>query len=201
MTVISVTHDFEFPENGTWAFSLRFCAGQHDLTYDPGTGTFVSRKTHKLVAGDRVVLVIKSGDALPEGFDENQPYWVLADGLTTLRYKLSEAQNGDPISPPAAGDAEIISAKCIDISNDVLDADIASLVQTEDDTEQRVGTFDVSKTDPLTGLARFRRAPDATPVIAAGRYQYDVSRTTPDDDRYYYLGGTITVSKTVSRND
>ena len=83
----------------------------------------------------------------------------------------------------------------INLSGYTIDGDIASRV-----TGSGVASFTPTITNAASGIFQLELAPATTSGIEVGVYDYDVSATEADGDRYYWLKGTCTVSGTVSRN-
>lgn len=83
----------------------------------------------------------------------------------------------------------------INLSGYTVDSDIVSKVSGE-----QVATFIPTITNAASGIFQLELQPATTSGIEVGLYDYDVSVTEADGDRYYWLKGTCTVSGTVSRN-
>lgn len=83
----------------------------------------------------------------------------------------------------------------VNLSGYTIDSDIASRLSNE-----QVATFVPTIIDAASGVFQLALAPAVTSGIEVGAYNYDVSVTQGDGDRYYWLKGTATVSGTVSRN-
>lgn len=51
-----------------------------------------------------------------------------------------------------------------------------------------------------SGIVDLSLLPEQTADFTVGEYKYDVSATSPNGERYYWLQGNVTVSGTCSRN-
>lgn len=195
MTIKPARLNLDFSQNATWEFSIRFCAGARDVTADPQTGIFTSEEPHYLTANKVVVFASKGGGPPPVGLYFNQPYHVIASGLTANTFSVSLAQGGPPVALTTSDDGNLVVAAVMDVTDDILDADIVAPL-----TGQQVGTFVPTKTDAVNGLVKFRLPPTESVSIEPGKYHYDVSITTAAGDRYYYVQGDINAGITYSRN-
>lgn len=197
MTVNPAVCNHTFYQNATWEFYARFCTGAKATTYDPATGLFTTVDTHGRSVNDPVILT-KNQDtnaALPLGFTENTVYYVVADGLTTNSFKLSDTLAGVPIAPTGTDPIELVSSDPLNLSGYILDADIATSIDGA-----IVASFSYTYVDANTGYVRFFLPAATSGTLETGTYQYDVSLTDGSGERYYYMQGTITNKKTVSRN-
>lgn len=84
----------------------------------------------------------------------------------------------------------------INISGYLFDADICYI----DDNKEIITSFSPSIVSAVSGIANLTLSPSQTADFTPGLYSYDVSATTPNGERYYWLKGSVTVSGTCSRN-
>lgn len=198
MSVLPAIHNLTFYQNATWEFYARFCSGALVTTYDPATGLFRTLQPHGRTAGQPVVLVLSTpspGAVLPPGFQANWPYFVLADGFTDTSFKLGATAGEVALAPATGGQGEMLSAVALDLTGAVVDCDVVGTLSGE-----QLTTFTPSPVAGQPGLIRFRVEAGSTGAIEAGRHKYDVSITTTDGTRLYYLSGTLDVQPTASRN-
>jgi hypothetical protein len=85
-------------------------------------------------------------------------------------------------------------AQPVSLSGYTIDSDVKQGL-----TGVQVGTFSASIVDSVNGQFQLAMTPAVSSGIEAGRYNYDVSLTQPNGDRYYWLSGIATVSSTYSR--
>jgi hypothetical protein len=84
----------------------------------------------------------------------------------------------------------------INISGYLFDADICYCC----DDQGIITSFSPSIVSAVSGIADLTLSPAQTADFTPGSYSYDVSATTPNGERYYWLKGNVTVSGTCSRN-
>jgi len=82
----------------------------------------------------------------------------------------------------------------LDITDYVLDADIQ-----DQSTLATVGTWTLSITDAVNGVATMSLTPAETLALPLGTHNWDLSLTSSVGTRYYWLKGTVDVYETVSR--
>lgn len=92
----------------------------------------------------------------------------------------------------------------INLTGYTIDADICNCVPEAGGTacadSRPIETFTTEILTPASGLCQIELEPVKTARLAVGTYKYDVSATSPDGERYYWLKGNVTVSGTCSRN-
>lgn len=196
MTVSPATCNHTFYQNTTWEFFLRICVEAKDTSYSPTTGLFSTKAAHGHVADDPVVLT-KSDPriALPEGFEENTVYYVVAAGLTTTSFALAATIGGSAIAPSGTLPIALLSSVPLNLTGLTVDSDIKSNI-----TGLQVATFNHTVMNTAEGHIRFYLSASTTADLPCGTYSYDVSLTDPSSERDYYLRGTIDNQKTISRN-
>jgi hypothetical protein len=97
----------------------------------------------------------------------------------TSRLQLTVTQSGAPMN----------------LSGYTIDSDLCSIADGG-----QVASFVPTIVNAASGIVQLLLPPATTSGIEAGRYNYDVSATQGNGDRYYWLQGVITVSHTCSRN-
>ena len=97
---------------------------------------------------------------------------------STFKMRLNAASSGTPIN----------------ISGYTFDADICYVNGVQ------MGTFSPTIVSAVSGIVDLELTPAQTADFTEGTYKYDVSATSPDGERYYWLKGSLTVSGTCSRN-
>jgi hypothetical protein len=83
----------------------------------------------------------------------------------------------------------------VNLSGYTIDSDICGRT-----THQEVATFIPTILNAASGEVELLLPPATTSGIEPGQYNYDVSATSNDGDRYYWLKGGVTVERTCSRN-
>lgn len=83
----------------------------------------------------------------------------------------------------------------INLSGYTIDSDIVSTIDRE-----QVATFACTVTNAASGIFELFMSPAVSSGIEAGQYDYDISATEGNGDRYYWVKGKATVESTASRN-
>jgi len=83
----------------------------------------------------------------------------------------------------------------INISGYTIDGDICYA-----NSHEIITSFSPSIVSAASGIFDLMLSPSQTVDFTEGQYKYDVSLTSPGDERYYWLKGFVTVSGTCSRN-
>ena len=195
--IYPASYDTIILQNSTWRASLRATENRQTLTsvaVVSGAATF-NKSCHSLLAGDKVVFTTDSGATVPCGLSLNTVYFVIASGLTGDAFKVSATLSGSEISPSGTASGQYYAASPVNLSGYTIDADITGISDNA-----QVATFVCTSPTPEDGEVLMTLAPSVSSGIAEGRYNYDVSFTAGNGDRYYWLTGIATVQRTFSRN-
>lgn len=191
-------YDIRLLQNSTWRMPVRVTQSARTITnmsVSAGAPTFTA-ECHGLALNDKVVITAANGT--PCGLSENTIYHVISGGLTTSEFRLSATSGGSSISLTATADGNypvsFTVAKPLDITGYTIDADIR-----ETDTLTQIATFSISLTSAPNGSFELSLSPATTAALAAGIYGYDLYMTSTSGERYYYLRGSVTVERTLSR--
>lgn len=208
--IYPATYDITILQNATWRASFRVTQNRQTLdsvAVSGGTVRF-SLDCHGLSDGDKVVFTIPSVSSdssyislepsptveVPCGLALNNVYYVIASGLTSGVFYVATASGGTAIAATGAASGTFYVAQPVSLSGYVIDSDVKQPL-----TGTQVATFSPSIVDSNNGEFELVMAPAVSSGIDAGRYNYDVSLTQPNGDRYYWLTGIATVSPTYSR--
>ena len=196
--IYPANYDITILQNSTWRAVLRATQErkQLDSVTVSGSAALFDCECHKLVQNDTVVVTAKDSEVgVPCGLDLNTVYYVLSSGLTANQFYVSNTISGSALTIDKDGEGVFYIAKPVSLSGYVIDADLTGII-----TNQEVATFVASGIDVSTGLIELSMAPAVSSGIEAGRYNYDLSLTSPSGERYYWLTGVATVQRTYSRN-
>jgi hypothetical protein len=130
----------------------------------------------------------------PCGLALNTVYYVIASGLTANSFYVAATSGGTAIAATGAASGTFYVAQPVSLSGYTIDSDVRQIL-----TGTQVATFTPSIVDNVNGQFQLVMAPAVSSGIEAGRYNYDVSLTQPNGDRFYWLTGIATVSSTYSR--
>ena len=208
--IYPATYNIAILQNATWRASFRVTQNRQTLdnaTVSGGTVLF-ALDCHGLSAGDKAIFTTPSvsSDSLyvsiepspasetPCGLALNTVYYVIASGLTTNSFHVAATSGGTAISATGAASGTFYVAQPVSISGYTIDSDVRQIL-----TGTQVATFTPSIVDNVNGQFQLAMAPAVSSGIEAGRYNYDVSLTQPNGDRFYWLTGIATVSSTYSR--
>lgn len=196
------TYNITILQNATWKALFRAIQDGRSISsivITDGIPSFTSAD-HKLEEGDKVVFT-GEGEYLPE-LERNVVYYVISSGLTSDAFCVSSALGGSSIqaiSTPAGtiqvADNGLQASNPINLSGYIIDSDIKAVA-----TSSIISTFTATLTDAVNGQFELLMVPEVSVGIEAGSYIYDVSLTSPEGERYYWLTGTVTVARTISRN-
>ena len=154
----------------------------------------ITSACHGLVAGDRIAFAVTNG-RLPCGIQATENYFVLASGLTSSAFKISNTSGGSEIDftiIDAAATYEI--GKVIDLTSYTFDADIRSGFG-----ESLAGSLVCTATSAVAGKLRLSLTAVTTAAFTAGSYVWDLKLKTAGTS-YFYAKGSFTVTATVSRD-
>jgi hypothetical protein len=208
--IYPATYNIAILQNATWRASFRVTQNRQTLdsvTVSGGTVLF-ALDCHGLSAGNKAIFTVPSvsSDSLfvnieqspasevPCGLTLNSVYYVIASGLTANSFYVSTTSGGTAISTAGTASGTFYVAQPVTLSGYVIDSDLKQGL-----TGVQVATFSPAIVDSVNGEFQLVMAPAVSSGIEAGRYNYDVSLTQPDGDRYYWLTGIATVSSTYSR--
>lgn len=185
-------------QNSSWRAVLRATNAAKAVTgmsVSAGVPTFTAA-CHGLQAGDRVVFTSPTGT--PCGLVVNRVYFVISAGLTVSQFRVSATNGGSAlVLTDTADDVYPVAftiAKPIDLTGYVLDSDIR-----DTNTLSQAATFSIAMINAAEGSFELSLTPAATAVLASDVYGYDLYMTSPGGERYYYLRGSATVERTLSR--
>jgi len=178
-----------------------------NVTVSGGTVLF-ALGCHGLTAGNKAIFTVPSvsSDSLyvsiepspnsvtPCGLTLNAVYFVIASGLTSDSFYVATTSGGTAIAATGTASGTFYVAQPVSISGYTIDSDVRQIL-----TSTQVATFSSSIVDSINGQFQLAMAPAVSSGIEVGRYNYDVSLTQPNGDRFYWLTGVATVSSTYSR--
>jgi hypothetical protein len=210
--IYPATLNLRILQNSTFKLALRVLQNVKTATLlevvTANSAPYFELKNHEFVAGTKVVFLpaaqtsasdsasspASSGAALPGGIEANSIYFVHATGLTTNLFTVSATVDGTPITLDEADAQAVCVAQPLNLTDYTVDSDIYGVLSNEE-----ISTFTCSIPTPLDGLVELL-LPAATSVdLEQGTYAYDVSLITPEEERYYWLKGTISLERTYSR--
>jgi hypothetical protein len=208
--IYPATYNIAILQNATWRASFRVTQNRQTLdnvAVSGGTVLF-ALDCHGLSAGDKTIFTVPSVSSdspyislepspdseTPCGLALNAVYYVIASGLTTNSFYVAAASGGTTIAATGAASGTFYVAQPVSLSGYTIDSDIKQGL-----TGAQVATFSSSIVDSANGEFQLTMAPAVSSGIEAGRYNYDVSLTQPNGDRFYWLTGVATVSSTYSR--
>ena len=193
--IYPATYDITILQNSTWKGVFRATQNRQEIASITSSGNvpLFSLPCHGLLAGDTVV--ITGSGSIPCGIALNSPYFVMSSGLTSSAFYLSATASGASIGASGTASGTFYVAKPVNLTSYAIDSDIKELLE-----DVQVGTFTPTITDAVNGAFELVLTPSGSAAIGAGRYQYDVSLTSPTGERYYWLTGAATVQRTYSRN-
>lgn len=203
--IYPASYNITILQNATWKATLR--ATQQRLALDSitvsGGAAFFTGECHKLQADNAVVFTAETDATatppveaiVPCGLELNTVYYVISSGLTNDNFYVASGVSGTAIAIDKAASGTFYVAKPLNLSGYTFDADITGSIDN-----QQVATFVCSGVDLPAGLIEMSMAPTVSSGLETGQYNYDLSLTAPNGDRYYWLTGTATVQRTSSRN-
>jgi hypothetical protein len=191
--IYPATYDITILQNATFKTQVRFTQERKQVGEIQGTFSepVFLVPCHGRSAGDKVVFT----GSVVCGIEENQVYYVLADGLTVNSFKISSSDGGASVAISETEITELYIATPVDLTGYTVDADIKELTGNT-----QVATFICSLPEAANGLAELFLSPSGTVALSSGVYGYDVSLTSGSGERYYWLTGDATVVATYSRN-
>ena len=185
-------------QNSSWRGVFRATSAAKTVTsmaVSAGVPTFTA-DCHGLLSGDRVVFTSPTGT--PCGLAVNTVYYVISGGLTASQFRVSATSGGSALTLTDTVEGvypvAFTVAKPINLTGYVLDSDIRDL-----GTLAQVATFSISLVSAVDGSFEMSLSPATTNGLATGTYGYDLYMTSPGGERYYYLRGSATVERTLSR--
>jgi hypothetical protein len=198
-------------QNSTFELTVRALQNQKAITGFTVTNDnpVFAVPCHRLSAGDKVVIVPQgqSSASLPApnsgtpetpcGLELNKIYFVIAAGLTTNTFTISDTSGGSPITVADTPMGSLMVAKPVDLTGYTADAD---LVNASTGPGLQVSTFTCTLPAAADGLVQISMTPAVTVALATGPNDWDLSLTSDTGVRYYWLQGIATVIKTNSRN-
>ncbi len=208
--IYPASYNITILQNATWKASLRASQKRKELESitTSGASPLFSLYCHDLSAGDAVIFttasIASSGyisivpepeTRVPCGLDLDTVYYVISSGLTGGSFYVSASPSGTAIAASGNAVGTFYVATPVNLSGYTVDADIKSKSDG-----QQVATFVCSITNAAEGQFELSMTPAVSSGIEAGSYDYDVSLTSAGGERYYWLTGTATVQRTVSRN-
>jgi hypothetical protein len=208
--IYPANYDITILQNSTWRAVLRATQQRKKINSIVASGgvALFNCECHKLESDDAVVVTIDSSvdptvislspvpeASVPCGLELNDIYYVISSGLTGDQFYVSSTISGQPLAIDKDGAGIFYVARPISLSGYTIDADITGIIDN-----QEVATFVSSGIDLSNGLFQLSMSPTVSSGIEPGRYNYDVSLTTPLNERYYWLTGVATVQRTYSRN-
>jgi len=208
--IYPATYNIAILQNATWRSSFRVTQNRQTLdnvTVSGGTVLF-ALDCHGLSAGNKAIFTTPSvsSDSLyvsiepspdsktPCGLALNTVYYVIASGLTPSSFYVAATSGGTAIAATGTASGTFYVAQPVSLSGYTIDSDMKQGL-----TGVQVATFSPSILDSVNGEFQLTMAPVVSSGIEAGRYNYDVSLTQPNGDRFYWLTGVATVSSTYSR--
>jgi hypothetical protein len=194
--IFPATYDIAIFQNATWNAEFRALNDDLELagiTVTSGTPTF--NACHKFAVGDKVVFT--GGTKTPCGLELNKVYFVIAAGLTTNEFQVSETSGGSSISVEDEASGTFYVSRPINLTGYTIDSDVKKI---SGDRAIVSFSFTPSITNAVDGLFTLSLAPSVTEPLPLGDYQYDVSLTSSGGTRYYLIKGVATVQPTYSRN-
>lgn len=191
-------YDITVLQNSSWRGVFRVTQSAKDVTsmsVSAGVPTF-SGDCNDLLTSDAVVFT--SAGKLPCGIVANKVYYVISAGLTPSQFRVSATVGGSAITLSDTLDGNypvsITVAKPVNLTGYTLDSDIRN-----PETLVQAATFTLSLLDAPNGSFQALLTPTTTEPLTAGTYGYDLNMTSPGGERYYYLRGSVTVERTLSR--
>jgi hypothetical protein len=208
--IYPATYNIAILQNATWRASFRVTQNRQTLenvTVSGGTVLF-ALDCHGLSADNKAIFTVPSVSSdspyislepspdseVPCGLALNAVYYVIASGLTANSFYVAATSGGTAIAATGAASGTFYVAQPVSLSGYTIDSDVKQGL-----TGDQVATFSPSIVDGVNGEFQLTMAPAVSSGIEAGRYNYDVSLTQPDGDRFYWLTGVATVSSTYSR--
>ena len=208
--IYPATYNIAILQNATWRASFRVTQNRQTLenvTVSGGTVLF-ALDCHGLSADNKAIFTIPSVSSdspyislepspdseVPCGLALNAVYYVIASGLTANSFYVAATSGGTAIAATGAASGTFYVAQPVSLSGYTIDSDVRQIL-----TGTQVATFTPSIVDNVNGQFQLVMAPAVSSGIEAGRYNYDVSLTQPNGDRFYWLTGIATVSSTYSR--
>jgi hypothetical protein len=187
------TLDLTVLQDSTFEQDLVITEAAKPATLNDATKVITSG-CHGLVAGDRIAFAV-SGGRLPCGIQATENYFVLADGLTTVAFKISNTSGGSEIDFTILDTAATYEiGKVIDLTSYTFDADIRSGFG-----ESLAGSLVCTATSAVAGKLRLSLTATTTAAFTAGSYVWDLKLKTAGTS-YFYAKGSFTVTATVSRD-
>jgi hypothetical protein len=196
--IYPASYDITILQNSTFLMPLRVALSQQKLDSITASGGAIvfEADCHKLEANDKVVITASgSPEYVPCNLDLHAVYYVLSSGLTADTFSIATVPSGTAVTAPTNASGEFYVARPVNLTGFTADADLFNL-----STDQEEATFSCVITEPLDGALEINMTPAVSSGLEAGRYGYDVSITSPGGERYYWMQGVATVSRTYSRN-
>lgn len=196
--IYPASYDITILQNSTFLMPLRVALSQQKLDSITVSGTTLvfEADCHELEANDKVIFTASGIPSyVPCNLDLHAVYYVLSSGLTTDTFRVATAPSGAAITAPANASGTFYVARPVNLTGFTADADLFNL-----STDQQQATFTCVITEPLDGALEVSMTPAVSSGLEAGRYGYDVSLTSGGGERYYWMQGIATVSRTYSRN-
>ena len=185
-------------QNSSWRGLFRATSSAKTVTsmsVSAAVPTFTA-DCHGLLSGDRVIFTSATGT--PCGLVANTVYYVISAGLTASGFRVSTTSGGNALTLTDTVDGvypvAFTIAKPINLTGYTLDCDIRNL-----DTLVQAATFTITMVSAVDGSFEMALTPTTTEPLTAGTYGYDLNMTSPGGERYYYLRGSVTVERTLSR--
>jgi hypothetical protein len=197
--IYPATYDIIILQNATWKAVVRATQQRQTVSSISASGgtALVASNCHNFLADDAVVFTAAATPVpvIPCGFTLNTVYYVLSSGLTGDAFYISESVSGSALAIDKSASGTFYAAKPVNLSGYTVDADLNELLSA-----QQVTTFSCVVTNEEHGLIEISMTPTVSSGIEAGQYSYDVSLTSPSNERYYWLTGLAVVQRTYSRN-
>lgn len=208
--IYPAAYDITILQNATWRASFRVTQNRKtlDSVVVSGGTTAFGLDCHGFSEGDKVVFTVPSVSSdstyisiepspsieVPCGLTLNNVYYVISSGLTTNSFYVAASSGGTAIATTGNASGTFYAAQPVSLSGYVIDSDVKQIT-----TGVQVATFSPSIVDSDNGEFQLAMAPAVSSGVDSGRYNYDVSLTQPNGDRYYWLTGIATVQTTYSR--
>lgn len=199
--IYPATYDIVILQNATWSATFRATQDRkkiQTINVDAGIPTFLL-SCHGRSAGDKVVFT--GGDVVPCGLALNTIYYVISDGLTEDSFRVAAESGGSSIVIEDPPTGIFYVARPINITGFTIDADIVREITTSTSTTlvRRYASFEPTLSDPVNGVFKLVLPPETSISLATGDYFWDVSLTSGEGERYYWIKGKVTVQRTYSR--
>jgi hypothetical protein len=193
--IYPASYDIVVLQNATWYAKLRATQDRKkisSITLASSTPVF-QLPCHKLQVGDKVVFTGDNSVACE--IEHNAIYYVIAENFSDKQFKVSTSSGGNSIEVDELKSGDLYVAKPLNLSGYIVDSDIKDVT---DGTV--VASLTSVFTDEVNGEFELILTPETTVTLEPGSYPYDLSLTSSGGIRYYWLEGSVTVLKTISRN-